>query len=459
VLDILNERHRRLERQKLIKKTLHKIRNSDDSLVRVLRNSMWLFTGNGVTAVLSFFYLAILTRTLGPEGFGKFVLIFSTVQMIAAFLRFQTWQTIVHFGVPYLLRRKAHQFSSIAFFGIALETIGALIGCALAWFIIPLIGNYFDWSADFIETTRLYAVAMLLCVKSSALGILRAHDRFRDGALAEAMIPIGRMIGAVAVVLTGPSIIAFLGAWAAAEILSATVFWILVIRHAGLKRSAINIKQMTAILSDNVGIGRFFATTALTDMIAAMREHLVVLVIGLVIDVRSAGLFRLANQLANAVNRLADMFSRPLFTELSRIHAGGDIGEFRRLFYRSLRLSLLSGIGVILLLIALGKPMIALMAGTEFAGAYPLLVLLGAATGMGMIGLGFDPLLQASGKAHLSLIIRMIGLALIGLMLYLLIPGLGATGAALALLSAAAITLTLLLFTGFREMRKMKQRP
>jgi len=54
---------------------------------------------------------------LGPEGFGRFVLIFSTVQMIAAFLRFQTWQTIVHFGTPYLLKRKSQQFSSIAFFG------------------------------------------------------------------------------------------------------------------------------------------------------------------------------------------------------------------------------------------------------------------------------------------------------------------------------------------------------
>jgi len=440
----------------LFKKIFHNFRNSDDSLVRVLRNSVWLFTGNGVTAVLSFFYLAILTRTLGPEGFGKFVVVFSTVQMITAFLRFQTWQTIVHFGVPYLLRRKSRQFSSIAFFGITLETLGALIGCALAWFIIPLIGDYFGWSSEFVQTTRLYAIAMLLCVKSSALGILRAHDRFRDGALAEAMIPIGRIIGAVIVLLTGPSIIAFLAAWAAAEILSATVFWILVIRHAGLRRSAVGLEQMSTIISENKGIGRFFVNTALTDMIAAMREHLVVLVIGLFIDVRSAGLFRLANQLANAVNRLAEMFSRPLFTELSRIRAGGDFKEFRRLFYRSLRLSLLSGVGVILLLIAIGKPMITLMAGAEFAGAYPLLVLLSAATGIGMIGLGLDPLLQASGKAHLSLIIRIIGLALIGIMLYLLIPGLGATGAALALLIAAAITLTISLLTGFREMRKMK---
>lgn len=440
----------------MVKKAIHKFRSSDDNLVRVLRNSAWLFTGNGVTAVLSFFYLAILTRTLGPEGFGQFVLIFSTVQLIAAFLRFQTWQTIVHFGVRYVLERNPHKFSSLAFFGFSLEAVGAILGCLLAWFIIPLIGNFFDWGPDLVDTMRIYAVAMLLCMKSSALGILRAHDRFRDGAFAEAMIPIGRMIGALIVFFTEPSVIAFLAAWGSAEVLCAVTFWILVARHGDLHKSAFGVRQIAAVVRENTGIREFFMTTALTDLIASAREHLVVMAIGFFIDVRSAGLFRLANQLANAVNRIAEIFAKPLFTELSRIHATGNFIEFRRLFYRSLRLSALSGTGVILILIALGKPMIALMAGPDFADAYPLLILLGCATGVGMIGLGLDPLLQASGNAHLTLIIRLVALALIGLGLYFLIPPYGATGAAIALLLAALATLFILLVTGFREIGKMK---
>ena len=442
----------------MVRKTFLKFRNSEDNLVRVLRNSVWLFTGNGVTAVLSFFYLAILTRTLGPEGFGKFVLIFSSVQMISAFLRFQTWQTIVHFGVRYVLEQDPQKFSALAFFGIALETTGALIGCILAWLIIPAIGNYFDWGTEFIGITQIYAVIMLLCVKSSALGILRAHDRFRDGALADAMIPIGRMIGASFVLFYGPSVTAFLGAWVGAEILSAVVFWILVYRHARIRRSALHGNQISSIVSENPGIGKFFTSTALMEMVAAMREHLVVLMIGFLIDARSAGLFRLAAQLSNAINRIADMFARPLFTELSRIHAGGDLKEFRRLFYRSLRLSLLSGVGVIIILVFIGKPLISLMAGPEFVHAYPLLVILGAATGMGMIGLGLDPLLQASGKAHLSLIIRISALLLILAGVYFLVPVLGAVGAALASFSAALATLLVLLLTAFGEIGKMKRR-
>ena len=441
----------------MIKQGIEKFLNSEDTLVRVLRNSVWLFTGNGVTAVLSFFYLAILTRALGPEGFGQFVLIFSTVQMIAALLRFQTWQTIVHYGVRYILERDPQKFSALAYFGIALETTGAVVGSILAWFPIPRIGNYFGWDPQFVGTTQIYAVAMLLCVKSSALGILRAHDRFRDGAFADAMIPIGRMIGAVAVLLTTPSLIAFLAAWAAAEVLSAVIFWVLVIRHGDLHRSAISMRQIRSIVAENTGIQRFFFNTALTDMIAAMREHLVVLVIGFLIDVRAAGLFRLANQLANAINRIAEIIPKPLFTELSRIYANGEFQEFRRLFYRSLRLSLLTGIAVILLLIAIGKPMIEIMAGPAFADAYSLLVLLGLATSFGMMGLGLDPLLQASGSAHLALMIRALGIGLVLLLIYLLVPIWGATGAALALLIASAGSVFALLIITLKKFQKMEQ--
>jgi len=442
----------------LVKNAFRKFRSSDDTLIRVLRNSAWLFTGNGVVAVLSFFYLAILTRTLGPEGFGRFVLIFSTVQMIAFFLRFQTWQTIVHFGVRYVLERDPQKFSALSFFGIVLETAGALIGCVLAWFLIPVIGDYFEWSADFVQTTRIYAIAILLCVKSSALGILRAHDRFRDGAVADAMIPIGRLVGASIVLLTGPSVMAFLAVWAAAEVLSAVTFWILVLRNAPLHGASFSLSQIKQVVTENEGIRRFFMTTAATDMLAAMREHLLVVIIGFLIDVRAAGLFRLANQLANALNRIAEMFSRPLFTELSRIHASADFKEFRRLFYRSLRLSFLTGVGVVLALIAIGQPMILLMAGEEFIDAYPLLVVLGAASGMGLIGLGLEPLLQASGRAHVSLIIRIGGLALIVALLFALTPIWQATGAAYAMLIVAALTLAVLLYTGFREIGKMKRR-
>ena len=416
-----------------------------------------MFTGKSVGAVLSLFYLAILTQTLGVEGFGQFALIFSMVQVIAALLRFQTWHCIVKFGVRPLLERSEEKFSALAFLGLVVETAGALAGCIVAYFLIPVIGEYFGWSGEFVDVTRLYACAVLLCVRSSATGILRAHDRFRETALAEAMNPIGRMLGALVVLLIGPSLKHFLFAYAAAEILRATVFWLLVAHHTPLLANGLRFAKLAAAVRENNGIFRFFFMTNVFEQITIMREHLVVLFISFALGPKPTGLFRLANQITNAVSRIAELFARPLFTEMARIYASGDMSGFTQLFFRSLRISALGGSGAILLLIIAGKPFLNLMAGQAFVAAYPLLVLMGGASALGLIGVGLDPLLQSSGRAHISLLISLSGLALLLASIAVLLPVYSTLGAAVAMFIAATATLTALLFVSLREVHKIKK--
>ena len=47
---------------------------------RALTNTGWLMGARGINAVLSLGYLALATRALGLEGFGKFVLAVSFAQ-------------------------------------------------------------------------------------------------------------------------------------------------------------------------------------------------------------------------------------------------------------------------------------------------------------------------------------------------------------------------------------------
>src|SRR3546814_16535665 len=74
----------------------------NSSLRSILQNTGWLLTGKGGGAVLSLFYLAIVTRTLGPEGFGLFSLILSAAQTIGLIISFEHWQLIVRYGREYL---------------------------------------------------------------------------------------------------------------------------------------------------------------------------------------------------------------------------------------------------------------------------------------------------------------------------------------------------------------------
>src|SRR5690606_41970307 len=76
---------------------------------RILTNTGRLLGGKGIGGVLSIFYLAVLTRTLGVTGFGQFVLITGAAQAIILIDSFKTWQVVVWYGVGYLQGVKKRQ--------------------------------------------------------------------------------------------------------------------------------------------------------------------------------------------------------------------------------------------------------------------------------------------------------------------------------------------------------------
>ena len=434
---------------------------SEDTLVRVGRNSAWLFSSKGVSAVLSLFYLAVVTRTLGPAGFGTFILIVSTGQIIAALFRVQTWQAIVQFGSPQLGQGNHSAFLGIARRGLAIEVIGSLIACLLLYILLPEAATRFGLTIDVAQGLLIYGLLVLIAIRSTPTGILRAHDRFRDSAIGEAAIPITRMIGAVILLWIEPSIIGFLIVWGLSEIACALVLWILVwIGGKTMDSTAGPVAKTEGVQpapeSSQQNFYAFMAATNFSYLLTIIRERFVVIIVGLFVGASAAGLFRLADQLANSINRLTEVFARPLFAELSRLYGGSEREEARSLFFRSLKISALAGSAMFVLLLLLGETIIGIMSGEEFLGAYPLLLILAGATIIGLIALGLEPLLQAANRATAAFVIRLVSLALLGLLLSLWLPAYGASGAAFAMLLSSIATAILLLIIGWGLLKTLR---
>ena len=79
-----------------------------------------LISGKAAAAVLSLAYLAIASRTLGPEGLGYLVLAHTYVQTVAYITRFQSWQAIVRFGAPLINDDHSTIFKTLLRFTIKL---------------------------------------------------------------------------------------------------------------------------------------------------------------------------------------------------------------------------------------------------------------------------------------------------------------------------------------------------
>jgi len=436
---------------------MNRLKNSEDSLARVGRNSAWLFSSKGVSAVLSLFYLAIVTRTLGPAGFGTFILIVSAGQILAALFRIQTWQAIVQFGTPLLVKGDHKAFGRIAGRGLAVELIGGIVACGLLYLFLPLVAERLSLASDIENGLLIYGLILLLAIRSTPTGILRAHDRFRDSAIGEVAVPVTRMIGALSLLIIGPTTIGFLIVWGLSELACAALLWMLVLRNGqkmGEKSTmAKSIDAQPAPKSSEKSFYGFLAATNFSYLLTIIRERFVVIIVGLFVGAAAAGLFRLADQLANSINRITEVFARPMFAELSRLYGQSEKSELRRLFFRSLRISAIAGLAMFGTLVLLGEYIITLMSGPEFAGAYPLLLLLAGATIIGLIALGLEPLLQAANRATTAFVIRLLSLLLLGALLYLWLPANGVNGAAWAMLVSAGATTTLLMLIGWHVLK------
>ena len=424
-----------------------------DGFARILANTGWLLGGKGVGAVLSLAYLAIVTRTLGVADFGRFALVLSAAQAIKTLISFDSWQIIVRYGQRHLAEGNADALNRVLRFCILIDLASAVAGAALAAVIIMVFGPLMDLGPDLALAAWGFCVAMMITIRSSPTGVLRLFNRFDSATYAETMIPVGRMIGAGVALATGPSITSFLIAWGAAELLCAIAYWVLALRVGGKRIGHWRAGRAWDARAENPGIVGFLTATNLQSTLSSVGSQVAVLIVGGFVGPAGAGLYRLANQLSQSLTKISSLLSRSIFVELSRTHGTHGSSELRALFRRTNRLALIAGAVIILLILAVGHPLLGLIAGKEFLPAYPLLMLLGVAASIDLVGVSYRPLLMATDGAALSLRITFIATVALLALLAILLPLYGTIGAAVANVVASVAAFIMMRWASRRILR------
>ena len=425
-----------------------------EGFARILANTGWLLGGKGVGAVLSLAYLAIVTRTLGVADFGRFALVLSAANVIKTLVSFDSWQIVVRYGQPHLASGDGDALNRVLRFCILIDLGSAVAGGLIAAFIILAFGPLMELSAGMGWQTWIFCMVMMITIRSSPTGVLRLFDRFDSGAFAETMIPVGRMIGAGLAWVLMPGITGFLIAWGAAELLCAISYWWLALRVGGERLGSWRAGRALDARGENPGIVGFLTATNLQTTLSSVGQQVAVLVVGLFVGPAGAGLYRLANQLANSLTKISSLLSRSIFVELSRTHSSHGHEALGTLFRRTSRLALVAGAVIIALILTIGHPLLGLIAGKAFLPAYPLLLLLGIAACIDLVGVSYRPLLMATDRASLSLRITLVSTGLLLGMQAALLPIYGTVGAASANIAASIAGFAMM---GLASRRVLKQ--
>lgn len=408
-------------------------------LRRILANTAWLLGGKTFGAVLSLIYLAILTRTLGLKGFGHFSLIFGTAQALIAFAGFQSWRVVVRYGAPHVHAGDWRRFGRVAMLCGVFDVAGALLGCVIAYVVLFHGQSLVHVNPKYVEPAFWFCCAMLWASANAAIGVVRALDRFDVAVYVEAVVPAGRLVAAVAIAATGPSVVKFLIGWAVVDLIEAALYWATARRLCpeGLRLKYLGHWRET--FHDNPGIGRFLGVTYTAATLEAAMKNGPLLVVGALVGTRAAGLYRLAAQLGQAMSKLSTLLARTVYAEINRARVSSAAAEFRKLAFQTSAIAAGAGALVVMLAVTGGRFLLTLLGGEEFAGGVAILIPLTVAASFDLASVAFEPVLHSTGLARYALLARAAAVAALIVAVFALLPH-GAVGIATAVAIGGAVS-------------------
>lgn len=401
---------------------------------RILKNVGWLLGGKGFGAVCSLVYLAILARSLGVKDFGHFSLIFGTGLAIVELASFQTWQMVVRYGTPQVARHDWEAFGRLIMTGGLIDLLGALLGCLVAWIAIIYFGSSLELNPSYTNMAFAFICALVLARVSAPQGVMRTLDRYDLAVTAGALTPIARLVAALYIWWSGATVAKFLLAWASIEIISAVLYWALARR---LVPQSIQLKHFTHLgrmRDENPGVFKFLGITyASTSVWGAMQQG-PLLAVGYFFGTSAAGVYRIADQLAKGLGKLATLSTQALYPEVNRQRLASPHDQFRKLVQRINLIVLIAGTILVGLTVAVGDDILELIGGGDFAGGGQILIPLVLAASLELSSVSYEPVLHSLGKAHYQLYVRLLTLAaMTGLILLLASGGAVWVGWAVAL--------------------------
>jgi O-antigen/teichoic acid export membrane protein len=410
----------------------------------VARNFGWMLSARVLAAVFSLIYLAIITRTLGVTGFGKFALITGAAQFLASLLAFQTWQVIVQYGVAHIENGDELRLARLYRGALILDAVSAVAGIAVAALILHFFAETLGMTETLARATLIFNIIMLVSFRSTPIGILRLRDRFDVAAAADAATPTLRLIGAIAAALIHPKLQGFLIAWAIAELLTAAAHWYALHKTGDLRLMLARGNGVRQIFADNPNILRFALTSNFSQTLFLSVKQIPLFIVGALTGTAAAGAFRLASQLSRSLTTVSQMIAKAAFPEIVRAVRSQGARSLRTVIGQSMQFAAIAGITVFVLAIAFGHFLLVTVGGEEFGLAYHSLLWLTAAACIDLAIVAFEPSIMAAQRAHLLFLARLAATGVLIACAFLLEPLMGANGVAAAVL-ANSISQALLL--------------
>ena len=419
----------------------------------LLKNSSYLAASKIVAGVAGIATLAFAGRGLGVLMFGMLILIVSYAKAASGISKFQTWQVIVRYGGHALAAGNHEEFKASTGFAFALDVVSGIGGMIIAVAILPFLGGWFGISEQYLWLAMLYCTLLPTMGAATPVGVLRSLDRFDLIGWQGSVYPIARAIlVGIAFMLDAP-FEAYIAAWYVTDLGGDLLLWFLgwrELRQRGLLEGIRPTLRPTTL----PGAWRFSIHVNLTSSMSSAWGPVGRLLVGGLLGPVAAALFRVASSLADSAQKPADFLAKAFYPEIVRM----DLATKHpwKLMLRSAALAGMIALAAVLILLVAGRPLVHLLFGEQFLGAYPILMVMILAPLIGIFTFPLPSMLYTLDRPDAPLKARLVGTFVYFSLIAPLSWRFGVIGAASAFVLAyavMAVTLALQVRAEYRRVR------
>lgn len=402
----------------------------DQQLRSLLKNTSYLGASRIVAALCGIATLALAGRSLGVLLLGTLILITSYAKAISGIAKFQSWQLIVRYGGHGVAHGDPEHFKVATGFAFSLDLVSGIAGMLIAVALLPFVGKWAGIEPQYLWLGMFYCTLLPTMGSATPSGVLRVLDRFDLLGWSDTLMPISRAILAAVAYAAGGGLSAYVVIWYVSDLAGNLFGWFLAWRE--LKRTG-HLEGMRPTLRPDPlpGAWRFAINVNLAASVQAIWGPTGRLVVGGLLGPAGAALFRIASTLADAAQKPADLLGRAFYPEIMRMDLSSN--KPWKLMRRVVVLASGTAAIAIGLLLLGGKPLLSLLFGKSFLGAYAPLVLLMIVPFLGIFSFPLSPMLYALGRSDAPLKAKIIATAVFLGSIAPLCWTFGVMGAALAL--------------------------
>ncbi len=388
--------------------------------------------------------------------FGVLILITSYIKAVSGIAKFQSWQLIVRYGGHGVAHGDPEHFQVATGFAFALDVLSGIGGMIVGAALLPFIANWVGITPDYLWLGMLYCTVLPVMAGATPDGVLRVLDRFDLISWSGTLMPISRAILAGIAFVAGASLPVYVAIWFFTDLIGNLYPWYLGWRE--LRRNGL-LAGIRPTLKPEVltGAWRFAIDVNLASSVQAVWGPIGRLVVGGLLGPAGAALFRVASTLADSAAKPADLLGKASYPELMRM----DLTSKKpwKLMLRGTALVTALAVLAILIMLIGGKPIMKLIFGKAFLGAYTPLMILMAIPFLGIFSFPLTPMLYALGRSDGPLKAKLLGSTAFFVTIAPLSWTWGVTGAAMALVLANVVNTGMMMMQLRGEHRRVRPKP